>query len=273
MGTATVVPIFFGTIHSMETYDFIITQVRAAAKLLMQLREEKFEVMTKGGNPRDIVTSVDLAINDFLIKNIRETFPEDGIYSEESSGDSTSMPRFWTIDPIDGTSNFSRGIPHFSICVAFLENGVPQAGAVYNPITNELFSFKRGAGAFLNGKPIHVSSETNLKNSFILLHAGRDSKSWKWGSNAYGQLLEHAKKTSNLAGSALDTCFVAAGRVEANIYGTLSTFDIAAAVGILQEAGGVMVAESGEPIVLQVKPQRIIAANSTAIADAIRKII
>lgn len=257
----------------MDTYTFIIEQVRAAGDLLMRMRDEKFETLEKGGDPRDVVTSVDLAVNDFLIGKIREAYPEDAIYSEEGADEVTIAPRLWTIDPIDGSSNFSRGIPHFSICVALLQGGVPEAGAVFNPVTNELFSFKRGGGAFLNGKQIHVSTETDLKNAFVLLHAGRKAEFREWGGYAYKQLLEHAKKTTNLAGSALDTCFVAAGRVEANIYGTLSLLDIAAAVGILQEAGGIIVDKHGEPVPLSREPQRIIMANSPAIADAIRAII
>lgn len=256
----------------MNQYDFIITNVRAAGELLMRLRQEKFETLEKNGDPRDVVTSVDLAVNDFLVGKIQESFPEDAIYSEESAG-IEEAPRLWTIDPIDGSSNFSRGIPHFAICVAFLQDGVPEAGAVYNPVTNELFSFKRGGGAFLNEKPIHVSKEIELKNAFVLLHAGRKKELREWGGEAYKRLLEHAMKTSNFAGSALDTCFVAAGRVEANIYGTLSTLDIAVAVGLLHEAGGIIVDERGEEVSLTSEPQRIIAANSHAMVDALRKIL
>jgi myo-inositol-1(or 4)-monophosphatase len=257
----------------MTHYDFIVKNVREAGELLMQLREEKFETLEKGGDPRDVVTSVDFAVNDFLTSKIHEAFPGDVIYSEEVGGTITDVPRLWAIDPIDGSSNFSRDIPHFSICIAFLENGVPEAGAVYNPVTDELFSFKKNGGAFLNDKPIHVSQEVRLENSFVLFHAGRKPEMRDWGGHLYRQLLEQVKKSSNLAGSALDTCFVASGRVEANIYGTLSTLDIAAAVGILLEAGGVIVTENGESASLITTPQRIIAANSATIADALRAII
>jgi len=257
----------------MNRYDFIINTVREAGELLMRLREEKFETLEKGGDPRDIVTSADFAVNDFIIGKIKETFPDDSIYSEESSDNTDTSSRLWTIDPIDGSSNFSRGIPHFAVCVAFLEDGVPTSGAVYNPVTNELFSFKKGAGAFLNDKPIHVSTETDLSKAFVFLHAGRKPEFWSWGGRSYSRLLEHARKTSNFAGSALDTCFVAAGRVEANIYGTLATLDIAAAVGILYEAGGIVVNEHGEPAQLLSTSQRVIAANSLAISDAIRKLL
>ncbi|MFA6279129.1 MAG: inositol monophosphatase family protein [Candidatus Paceibacterota bacterium] len=257
----------------MNRYDFIIEQVRAAGELLMRLREEKFDTMQKDSDPRDVVTSVDLAVNDFIIGKIREAFPEDIIYSEESNGVITDVPNLWTIDPIDGSSNFSRGIPHFAVCVAFLQDGVPEAGAVYNPVTGEIFSFRRGGGAFLNGKSIHVSGETDLKNSFVLLHAGRDAQLREWGGRAYRQLLEHAKKTSNLAGSALDACFVAAGRVEANIYGRLTTMDIACAIGILLEAGGRVVNDKGESIAFSTEPQKVIMSNNAQIEAAILKLL
>lgn len=252
----------------MDRYDFILTQVRLAGELLMRLREEKFSTLEKGGDPRDIVTSVDLAVNDFLIGAIRTAFPEDAIHSEEGSG-TEEASRLWAIDPIDGSSNFSRGIPHFAICVAFLENGIPQAGAVYNPVTDELFSFKKGAGAFLNGSPIRVSTETDLKNSFVFLHAGRKPELWDWGGASYTKLLSAAKKVANYGGSALDACFVASGRIEANIYGRLTSVDIAAAIGILLEAGGRVVNEKGEPVLFSEEPQKVVMTNNEAIGKQV----
>src|SRR6185369_15453384 len=156
----------------MTQYDFILAHVKAAGALLMQLREEKFEVLAKGGDPRDVVTSVDFSVNDYLVGKIHESFPDDLVYSEESGGAHTA-PHLWTIDPIDGSSNFARGLPHFAVCVAYLEEGVPMAGAVYNPVTNELFSFKKDGGAFLNGKQIHVSSISTLSDALVFLTAGR----------------------------------------------------------------------------------------------------
>jgi myo-inositol-1(or 4)-monophosphatase len=252
----------------MDRYDFIVAQVREAGKLLLQLRKEKFETLEKGGDPRDIVTSVDLTVNDLLIGKIKESYPEDAIHSEEGGG-ITGASRVWTIDPIDGSSNFSRGIPHFAICLAFLEDGEPKAGAVYNPVTDELFSFKKGGGAFLNGMPVRVSGETELKNSFVFLHAGRKQELWDWGGASYTKLLSAAKKVANYGGSALDACFVASGRIEANVYGRLTTLDIAAAIGILVEAGGRVVNEKGEPIVFSAEPSKVVMTNSESIEKAI----
>ncbi|TSC64124.1 MAG: myo-inositol-1(or 4)-monophosphatase [Parcubacteria group bacterium Gr01-1014_91] len=252
----------------MDHYDFIIKTVRDAGVLLMRLREEKFETLEKGGDPRDIVTSVDLAVNDFIIGKIRDSFPEDAIYSEEGGG-TESGKNSWAIDPIDGTFNFSRSIPYYAICIACLTDGVSVAGAVYNPITDELFSFKKGGGAFLNGKPIAVSKVSNLKDAAVFFRAGRKPELWEWGGASYAKLLAHAKRTSNYGGSALDTCFVAAGRIEANIYGRLTTMDIAAAIGILYEAGGRIVNNKGESVVLSTEPQTVVMANNEAIEKEI----
>lgn len=256
----------------MDHYDFIIKTVRDAGALLMRLREEKFETLEKGGDPRDIVTSVDLTVNDFIIGKIRESFPEDAVYSEEGGGSSGGQ-NSWAIDPIDGSWNFSRSIPHFAVCIAYLKNGIPETGAVYNPVTNELFSFKKGGGAFLNGSPMSVSTITELGKASVFFRAGSHPHSWDWGGASYRKLLEAANKTANYGGSALDACFVAAGRIEANIYGRLTTMDIAAAIGILLESGGRIVNEKGEPVAFSTEPQRVLMTNCEEVESELLKLL
>ena len=256
----------------MNHYDFIVKTVREAGELLLKLRDEGFTATHKGSDTRDIVTSVDTAVNDFIISKIKEMFPEDGVYSEESVGIEAEK-NSWAIDPIDGSSNFARGIPHCAVCIAHLSGGVPDAGAVYNPVTNELFSFKKDGGAFLNGKQIYVSKITELKEASVFLHAGRKPELWDWGGASYTKLLAGAKKTLNYGGSALDACFVASGRIEANIYGRLSTMDIASAVGILLEAGGRVVNEKGEPIAYSTEPQRVLMTNCKEIELSLLKLL
>lgn len=257
----------------MNHYDFIVTNVRAAGDVLMRLREEKFETLEKDGNPRDIVTSVDLAVNDFLIGKIRESFPNDAIYSEEGSG-TVAGKNTWAIDPIDGSSNFSRGIPHFSVCLGLLKNGAPVVGAVYNPVTKELFSFIKGGGAFLNGKPIHVSAISDLAKAQVVFSPGsRSPELWDWAAASYRKLLEHSLKRGMYGSSALDLCFVASGRADAGVYGALSTLDIAAAIGILREAGGRVVTTKGEPIAFSTEPQTILMANNEEIERSLRKLL
>jgi len=251
----------------MNCYDFIIKTIQDAGELALMCSKEAFMVTAKNNDTRDIVTAVDIAVNDFLVDALKKEFPTYGIYSEEGSSETEAGEYMWAIDPIDGSSNFARHIPHFAICVGLLHKGVPVLGVVYNPVTRELFSFKKGEGAYLNGKRIEVSKITDLKDSSILLHAGRKPELWQWGGESYTKLLEHAKKTTNLGGSALDACFVAAGRVEANIYGRLSTMDIASAFGILYEAGGVAVGVDGKPATLSTEPKKIFMANNQKVAN------
>ena len=256
----------------MDPYQFSIDLVMEAGAQVRRARSAGFEVMSKGGDPRDIVTNVDKDIHELVAGRIAAAFPGHRVYSEEGEH-SAEGAYVWTIDPIDGSSNFSRGIPHFAVCVGLLQEGEPAAGAVYNPVTNELFSFRKGGGAFLNGEPIRVSERTDLATAHVLFHAGRKAELRDWGGESYRRLLGSAKKTSNPSASSLDTCFVAAGRVEANIYGTLSTLDIAPAIGLLKEAGGVLSDREGGVCEFSTTPKKIYMANSQHMLEAVRTLL
>lgn len=257
----------------MDFYSFMIETIKAAGELLLLSRSKGFDTTTKNGDSRDSLTSVDKVLENFIIQKIKKKFTEHSIYSEEGAGFETGGEYKWTIDPIDGTANFSRGIPHYAVCLGLLKNNQAIVGAVYNPVTRELFSFERGRGSFLNEVPIEVSSIEELKDAHVFFHAGRKDKDREWGGESYKQLLKNAKKTSNLASSSLDTCFVAAGRIEANIYGTLSVLDIAPAIGILKEAGGVIANSDGNYPKLNATPQRIYMACNKKILDSLRNLL
>ena len=258
----------------MEPYDFILDAVQKAGDILLRSRDRGFEVAQKGDDPRDIVTSVDTEINEFLIGILKKEFPNDSIYSEEGGTVEGRSAKTWVIDPIDGSANFSRAIPHYAVCLGSLERDTPIMGAVYNPITKELFSFKKGEGAYLNGAPIRVSAITDPSKAHVFLHAGRKPEMWGWGGEAYTRLLRQVNKTKNFSGSALDACFVAAGRIEANIYGTLTNIiDLSPALGILLEAGGVLSDEKGDPISSTVSVKKLYMANNREILDAIRTLL
>lgn len=263
----------------MEAYDFIITLVKEAGDILLRQSKEAFAVTMKNNDPKDVVTTVDIAVNDFIISALKQKFPTYRMYSEEESVETDMSEQvdegdyLWTIDPIDGTSNFVRHIPHFAICIGLLHKGIPVLGVVYNPVTRELFGFKKGDGAYLNGERIGVSKVTDLKDAYVLLHVGRKPEFWQWGGDGYAKLLANAKKTGNLGGSALDACFVAAGRVEGNVYGRLTSMDISSAIGILNEAGGVAVGADGEPIALSTVPQKIFMANNQKMANELIELL
>lgn len=258
----------------MNPYDFCIEKVKEAGEMLLTAREEGFTVASKGGNVRDIVTNVDREVSEFLIGSIKKEFPTHRIYSEEGEGQEQGSDEEWTIDPIDGSSNFSRGIPHFAVCLGLVKEGVPVLGAVYNPVTRELFSFEKGRGVWLGGTPIHVSSVPELAKAQVLFSPGsRQASLWDWAGRSYRALLEHALKRGILGSSALDLCFIAAGRADAGVYGTLTTKDVAAAFGILSEAGGVAITSTGEPVTLTREPQKVFMGNSLAMAEEIRTLL
>jgi len=256
----------------MDFYDFTIKTIKEAGVLLMKERKTKFLVSTKNNDHKNIVTSVDISVDNFIKEKIKGLYPEHCIYSEESGMEGSNKYQ-WTIDPIDGTSNFSRAIPHFSISLGLLKNGIPFTGAVYNPVNNELFSFRRDGGAFLNEEKIEVSNIVDIRNAYIFLHAGRGAEMREWGGESYKELLKHAKKTSNMACSSLDACFVASGRIEANIYGTLSLHDISPAVGILKEAGGFIRTADNKKVDVMCKTQKIFMVNNEKIMSELINLI
>lgn len=256
----------------MDRHRFCIDTVSTAGAELLLLAMQTRTVDVKGGDPKDIVTDADLKIGSLLADAIAQHFPGEAVYSEEVPT-ALGAGIQWVIDPVDGTSNFSRGIPHYAICLGVVEDGIPLAGAVFNPITNELFSFEKGKGAFLNGEKIHASVRSDLKEASVFLRAGRKPEFAVWGGEAYAKLLTHAWKTGNFGSASLDMCFVAAGRIEGSVYGQFTTLDSAPALGILKEAGGICVTKEGAEVAVTREPQTIIAVNNQTMAHSIRALL
>lgn len=257
----------------MDYLPFIKDTVLSAGDLLGKLRAEDSFIEEKEGDRRNIVTEADRKVDAFIVEKIKSAYPDHAIYSEEGGSLSGKSAFEWVIDPIDGTANFSRAIPHYAVSVGILENGVPLAGAVYNPVSKECFSFARGEGAFLNETRIAVSKTRKLSDSWVLLHAGRRGDLQDWGGESYRKLLGAARKTGNLGSTSLDTCFVAAGRVEASVYGTYSTMDSAAALGILKEAGGLVSLSDGSEPAFSHEAQKIFVANNEAVLKEVRELL
>lgn len=256
----------------MERLKFVTDIAVEAGRVVLEAREKYVEISSKGGDRRDVLTNVDIEANDFVKQKISEMFPGEAIYSEEDGSSIEGKDAYWSIDPIDGTSNFARDIPHFATVISYIEHGEATVGAIYNPVTRELFSFEKGKGAFLNGKPIHVSSVTTIEEAYVLMHPGRKEEVREWAIALQRDFLARAKKNTNLGSSALDLAFLAAGREDAVIYGTMTTADIAVAVALVREAGGEVYDIEGNPIELRDKSQQIIGTSTKALFDEIAKI-
>ena len=219
--------------------------------------------------PRDFVTAADTEVEKYLFKAVRRKFPRHSILSEEGDNDDGAAgTNFkWIIDPIDGTANFANGIPIFSVSVGVEKNAKPFAGAVYFPVTGELFYAEKGKGAYLNGEKIKVRTKS-YPDIITLLGLSSSSEKLEKGL----KVLNHFAKTTLYVHLPRATCFslcaIAAGRVDASISPTSSAWDYAASVVILEEAGGTIASTDGKPFDLYQK-DGYVAASSRELLDVL----
>ncbi|HWC64168.1 MAG TPA: 3'(2'),5'-bisphosphate nucleotidase CysQ [Rhizomicrobium sp.] len=190
-----------------------------------------------GGSP---VTEADLAVDKFLKQTLCAARPDYGWLSEESADNLTRLERgrAFVVDPIDGTVAFLKQRPHFTICAAVVEAGRPNAGVVYNPITEEFFAGQAGGGASLNGAPIHVSDRDVIEGARMLAP-----------KNLFADGAWPSMEVTTLSSIAYRLVLVAAGRQDAMISLTVKhDWDLAAADVIVQEAGGVLSDQAGRKL-------------------------
>ncbi len=231
---------------------------RGAGAILREGYNKEHQVSYKG--VIDLVTEIDHASESFLIKEIQSRFPDSHIVAEESGETQGSNEGIWYIDPLDGTVNYAHHIPLFCVSIAFAYDGSVKLGAVYDPLRDEIFTAERGKGAFLNGKPIHVSATTELQKS--LLVTGFPYDTWNTEKDNFKNFEKLAKTTQGvrrLGSAALDGCYVATGRFDGFWELTLKPWDIAAAGLIAEEGGARVTAIDGKPDYISA-PQSILAA-------------
>jgi myo-inositol-1(or 4)-monophosphatase len=189
----------------------------------------------------DPLTEYDQRAEVYIANALRERFPTHGIIGEEGASQDGQAQAVWHIDPIDGTHNFSHGVPWFCTSLGLVENGVPVAGVVFDPINMRLFAAARGLGATLNGEPIHVSVIDTLERS--LLGTGFPTDRSNKRDNNFQHFLDamqHCQDVRRLGAAALDLCAVACGWLEGYWQPQLHAYDIAAGIVIVREAGGVV---------------------------------
>jgi myo-inositol-1(or 4)-monophosphatase len=217
--------------------------VREAGKIARSFFGGTYKKWDKGkGNP---VTEADLAVDKFLSEHFRAARPAYGWLSEETADDSTRLTAnaVFVVDPIDGTVAFMKGRPHFTICAGVVADGVPIAGAVYNPITEECFTAHMAGGAFLNGAPIKVSDRDSVENCRMLGDKPMFAHpAWNTSPNVPWPTMEIETRNS----IAYRMVLVACGQFDAMLaLSAKHDWDLAAAEIIVSEAGGVVTTHSG----------------------------
>jgi myo-inositol-1(or 4)-monophosphatase len=186
---------------------------------------------------QDFLTETDGAVESFIRSRIAEQFPGDGFLGEETGG--VVAPSLWVVDPIDGTANFARGIPHFCISIAFVRDGLVELGAICNPSLEELHIARRGRGAFRNGKPIRVSATRDYDQACVEL-----GWSTRVPNDAYldalKRVLELGVNVRRGASGALGLAYVADGRSDAYAELHMQPWDCLAGLLMVREAGGLI---------------------------------
>ncbi|XP_072761006.1 inositol monophosphatase 2 [Anoplolepis gracilipes] len=257
-------------------YETAIKLVHEAAQILRGSINGLKKVDEKLGN-WDLVTEYDRKIEDVMIGELKRAFPSHRFIAEESTGkelpELTNDPT-WIIDPIDGTTNFVHGFPHTCVVIGLAVKKEMVLGIVYNPILEQLFTARKGRGAFLNGKPIQVSKVQDLSKALVCMESGFikiDDLREKMVERIQ-DIIKAAQGIRTLGVAALTLCYIALGIVEAYyIEGPgISTWDIAAASLIISEAGGVVVDRiTGEPIDIM-KPRAVAACNDKIARDVVK---
>jgi myo-inositol-1(or 4)-monophosphatase len=248
-----------------------VDAVRRAGAIQRDAFGGTFQISKKGAI--DLVTEVDVAVERMMRALIAERHPDHDVLAEELGGpEGGGTSRYcWICDPIDGTTNFVHALPIFCSTVALEVDGRLEAGAVYDPMRDELFTAERGRGAQLNGRTLHVSSTASLIDALLVTGFPYSVQESLHAHVAlFAKFLGTSRAVRRLGSAALDACYVAAGRLDGFWEHGLNAWDIAAGVLLVQEAGGVVTDLDGGAFDL--RSGRILATNGR-IHEAMRDVI
>jgi myo-inositol-1(or 4)-monophosphatase len=209
---------------------------REAGGLLANYYERRPRFELKG--EFDLVTEADRASEKLVVERLRSHFPAHGVVAEEGGGRQTASEYCWYVDPLDGTTNFAHGFPMFNVTMGLYRSGEAVAGVVYDPIRQEMFSAERAAGAYLNGKRIHVSSAPKLEESLSATGFPSRKRSQDVNIHFYYQVAMASHGVRRTGSAAIDLAYVACGRLDLFWEFGLSPWDMAAGVLLVEEAGG-----------------------------------
>ena len=228
----------------MKEPALIDVAVDAAREAGSYLRESVGSIRTverKDGQETNLVTDIDKTSEKMIIERIRNTFPGHAILAEESGASEQQAETVWVIDPLDGMTNFTHGLPIFCVSIGVVQQGELVAGVVYDPNHDELFSAERGSGSYCNGKRLAVSATSDLLSSLVVTGFPYDIKDNPLNAiQHFNEFLRTAQAVRRLGSAAIDFCYVAAGRFEGFWEVSLSPWDMAAGVLLVREAGGMV---------------------------------
>jgi myo-inositol-1(or 4)-monophosphatase len=235
-----------------ELRDACVEAVRRGGRILAEKFGQPRTIERKGSI--DLVTDADRASEAAVVGFLKERFPAAAILAEESGEHAArqgSELRFY-VDPLDGTTNYAHGIPHFSVTVGVADAAGLVAGAILDPLRGELYTAARGAGAYLAGERLRVSSCAGLRDALLVTGFAYDSHvNAEYALRVFGAFTAKSQSIRRLGSAALDLAYVAAGRFDGFWEERLHAWDIAAGILLVREAGGVVTDLAGEEGMLE----------------------
>lgn len=193
----------------------------------------------KGGDKSDFATIADLDAEKTIIKVISKHFPDHNIITEESGSENKNSEYTWVIDPIDGSIAFVAGIPYFSISVGLLAENLPILGVIFQPKLNDLYWAEKGKGAWLNGKPIHVSAKNKLEEAGMVLEFGHNKKRQAKIDFYITPIITKIAYPYSFGSAVASMAMVATGILDGDV-NQAWVWDFVAGAVIVREAGGMV---------------------------------
>ena len=231
---------------------------KEAGAILKDGYGKKHNVEYKG--PIDLVTEVDKESEKLIVDRILTNFPAHSVVAEEGGLTEGLKDHSWYIDPVDGTSNYAKGLPYFCVSIAYAFEGKMQLAAAYDPLRDECFAAERGKGASLNGEPIHVTDEERLINCMLVTGFPYDMDQPDNNLDHFVSLSHTVHSIRRLGSAVLDQVYVASGRLDGYWEVGLCPWDIAAGTLIVEEAGGIVTNMKGERDYMK-PPYDVVMAN------------
>ena len=235
--------------HASALVAVMISAARKAAKGLRRDFGEVEALTVSRKGAADFVSAADVRAEQTIFEELSRARPKYGFVMEEKGEiEGADNSNRWVVDPLDGTTNFLHGLPHFAISIGLERDRQPYAGVVYNPATDELYWAEKGEGAFCNDRRLRVSARGDLETALFatgLPYKGREGRDQALAET--GRVLAETSGVRRFGAAALDLCFVAAGRYDAYWERGLNNWDVCAGIVLVREAGGVVSEIDGGP--------------------------
>lgn len=249
----------------------VVRIAREAGEILVSYFETNL-VHTRAKGPRDVVTAADFAAEKHVLDQLRTAFPDDGVVAEEGSRVGSGSGRTWYVDPLDGTLNYSRGLPIWCVSIALFEGGRPILGVIHDPLRSETFRAAHGQGVWCNESALATSGPERLSDAFVHVTIDFNDDSMLEGIDDVRIIAPRVLRTRNIGSAALALAYVAAGRFDAMLHRHAHTWDYAAGVALIQEAGGAVTDMRGEPF-SQMSTSLVAASNAGIQAELLALVL